>query len=938
MKKMYAAKQAGCLVAAVCFLALLLGLLPLPSAAAEESPQQIVRVGYYYDGDFLYKDENGVYQGYDAEYLYEVAKYTNWVYQFVDFDSFDDALSALTAGEIDIIPDLFQTPERQQKLLFSSDNMGKLYVTLLVPSTDQIHSYNDMESFSGMKVGVLSGSVDGKNFRAWDQNNQLHCKIVEMASVEELMSALDAGQVDGVAITYMGPSNKQRIVAEFAPEYLYFGMPKDRTKLMAELNSAMDQIAARNPEFRTALYQKYLTIKNEETPAFTQEELRYIANSGPICVALSNDSPPFSFLDDKGNFKGAIPDLFARISQLSGLEFTFAEAETQDQAIQNLQTGSVQVIGKLTENAPLMAAQKVRLTDPYMDLFMNMITRKGEPAGNPLAVPVAVKSVYEEVQRETKDDTSQEAVYYPTAQACIQALDQKKVDAALCNSIFTNYLVNHSRASTYTVTALSGYSYRLCMGVRMTAEEDLYSILNKCVQNIDDAEMNEMVLRYSQEEDNSLSAILGRIPTDWLIAYAIILMVALLAAVLALCGLRKHMREEKVLIAQQEKVKQEAEMTARRTEFFGMASHDMRTPLNAILGFSGLAMDADNLDTVRQFLRKIQSAGTLLLELINDTLVIAKTDSKGITLHSAVVDGEELLDAVLLPIRAAAEKKGVSVHFVLPKEELGYIRVDPLYLQKVLLNLLSNAVQFTPSGGQVFFQLETKRQQENQMIWQVIIRDTGVGMSKEFQPKMFELFAQETADGNEGKGAGMGLAIVKRLVEAMHGTIAVRSEKGAGTEFTLSLPVELVPDYVPAAAREEWGDALKNRKILLCEDNGLNAEIVKGLLEKEHMDLVWAKNGREGVQQFAQSAQGEFAAILMDIRMPEMDGYEATGAIRRLPRGDAARIPILALSADAFDDDVAKAKQAGMNAHLAKPIQPEQLYRVLHRWITAQET
>lgn len=918
-------------VAVLSFLILLLQLPVLPILAAEIPSGETIKVGYYYDGDFLKKAPGGIYEGYDVEYLYEIAKYTNWKYEFVDFDGFESAFHALERGEIDLIPNLFKFPDREKKFLFSEEDMGKLYITLIVPDRDTTHSYNDYDALAGMKVGILSASVDGEGFRYWDAEKKLHSDIVEMSSMEELVSALDSGELDAVAFTYMGPSMKHRIVAEFDPEYMYFGMPKDRIELMEQLNDAMNQILVKNPEFKLNLNKKYIsTCDNRNNLIFTKEELNYIKQSDPVTVVVSSATAPFSFVDRDGTIQGAIPDLINCISEMSGLKFQLITADTENESILDLQNNRAQIIGGILENQPLMAHQGIRLTDPYMKMSMNEIVHKGTKQVRSIAVCDAALSVYGQARERAGLTAERNIVRYSSPEACMDALEKKDVDAAFCSTYFLSYLLNHSRDSKYAVTALSGYSSNICMGVSMQEKTQLFSILNKCLQCTDDSMLNEMVLKYSMDQDDSLTAVINRTPAGVILICTLVLLAAIVALMVALLFLRKHARKEKILIAQQEKIRQEAQMNAHRMEFFGAASHDMRTPLNAILGFTNLAKSAKDLAVIREFLLKIEMSGKLMLNLINDTLEVAKTDSKEFALRPVVVDSLELIEEVIVPIRAAAEAKKVILDVDFTRIKMGYIYVDKLYFQKIFLNLLSNAVKFTPAGGKVYFVIQYQNKDGASPEWKATIRDNGIGISREFIPKIFELFAQENSNVNHAEpGTGIGLFIVKRLVDSMNGKIGVSSEKGQGTEFTVTLPMKAISNYEPLRRQGKNFRELEGKKILLCEDNKLNMEITVRLLEKKKMRVICAKEGAEGVAEFKNSEEYEFAAILMDIRMPGMNGFEAAKAIRGLQRRDAAEVPIIAVSADAFKEDIAKSKESGMNAHIAKPIDPERLYSVL---------
>jgi len=372
---------------------------------------------------------------------------------------------------------------------------------------------------------------------------------------------------------------------------------------------------------------------------------------------------------------------------------------------------------------------------------------------------------------------------------------------------------------------------------------------------------------------------------------------------------------------------------AMKSEFLSNVSHDMRTPLNAILGYANLAESAGSLSEKDGYIGKIGSAGNIMLELINDTLDLSKISSGEIILKPEPHLCDEIFQKVISSIGPAADEKHIRLTVDDSRAAKVPVLVDALRLQEIVVNLLSNAVKFTPENGRVSLKIECEQLDERAARDKITVADTGCGMAPDFLAKMYEPFAQERQSADT-VGSGLGLAIVKKLVELMNGSISVVSEPGKGTAFTVRLDFERAA-ALPGAAAEagrSWS-GLRGRRILLAEDNAMNTEIAKAVLASKGMAVTCAENGRAVCRLFAESEPGFFDAILMDIRMPEMDGRDAARAIRRMDRPDAARVPIIAMSADAFDDDIRRCLEAGMNAHVAKPIDPEGLFSALAKAI-----
>ncbi len=371
-----------------------------------------------------------------------------------------------------------------------------------------------------------------------------------------------------------------------------------------------------------------------------------------------------------------------------------------------------------------------------------------------------------------------------------------------------------------------------------------------------------------------------------------------------------------------------------KTMFLASISHDMRTPLNGIIGFTRMAMETDDVEKKQDYLSKIKFSGELLLSLVNDTLELSRMESGKYVLTPEKNDFADVLDGVIVPVRAAAEGKDIQLAVNIAPPPQTALNVDKLRFQEVILNLLSNAVKFTASGGTVLFSVDFLQPEIQGCNTRFVVRDTGIGISQDFIGKIFEPFVQErTTASREIAGTGLGLSIVKRIIDRMGGFITVQSEPGVGTAFTVLLPLEFLDDGGETGRTYLGGEFdFSGGRVLLCEDNELNTEIARTLLEDRGLSVACAANGREGVECFRASAPGDFSAVIMDIRMPEMDGYEAARCIRALSRPDAVTVPIIAMTADAYSEDIQRCHDVGMNDHIAKPIDPVKLFNTLAKW------
>jgi signal transduction histidine kinase/PAS domain-containing protein/ActR/RegA family two-component response regulator len=403
-------------------------------------------------------------------------------------------------------------------------------------------------------------------------------------------------------------------------------------------------------------------------------------------------------------------------------------------------------------------------------------------------------------------------------------------------------------------------------------------------------------------------------------------------------------QKEQMQIEALEKAKCEADAANdAKSAFLSGMSHDLRTPLNGVLGFTAFALKEQDIQKKQEYLEKIDVSGKLLLDLVNDTLELSRIESGKTVLEPETVLQADLIPAVAAAFRPSAEIKNIHYDTIFEIDGSKPVWCDKLKIQKIAVNLISNAIKYTPDNGIVTISLKIVPTEDKGSAYCFTVTDTGIGMSDDFMKQMYEPFAQEKrSELEKSSGTGLGLSIVKKYVDIMGGSITAESRLHEGTRFTVILPVRTDFTGSDPAAGQKSGNTgssaykLDGNHVLLCEDNDMNTEIAVMLLKNRGITAETAKNGKEGVETFAASAAGHFDAVLMDIRMPVMDGYEAARNIRKLDRSDAKTVPIIAMSADAFEENVRAAKEAGMNGYLTKPVIPEKLYDKLHEILSAK--
>ena len=961
-------KRWYCLTVLACLFYALAALTPLAAAAANptDSPaanpaeeaaaltvapaHQQITVGYDVSGSYMYKNEDGEFRGLTVEFLYELAKYTDWQYKFVPFKNWGEAVESLKQDKVDLLPTMLKTPEREQQMFFSTRRMGNIYVALIVPKKDTHSTYGDLSTLQGKRIGVRRGTVDAAKFKEWAANNNLQYTLVEFNGQKDLLQALDAGQMEGAALTYTGLSRAYRAVAEFAPQDMYFAVAPQRRDIFNQLDFAMGRIDIMNPGFFVRS-RRYMEGEMSSIPVFSRSEQEFIQQSPPIRVTILRDAMPFSHLHADGLLHGILPDLYQHLSATSGLKFTFVPVASQQEALEAVKSGRADMVGRILANSFFAHRNNLRLTTPFTKLTLVQLSRRDKAAVKTVALqePALLEMVTKSALPSSGSlpGVSQSLTgKYEVVPDMLRSLAADKVDGVYCDSATANYFLRTHRASEYQMSFLRDNEYELAAGVSAAADYRLAVILDKCIRYLSVDEMTGIITNNSVPLVHDPLEVLNQLPASVILTVvAVLAVIALSMGYLSFLlwrrrGVEKRLAEVRVKNEQmQAQLEADRQITAAKEDFFSHISHDMRTPLNGIIGFTDLAVQERTLGGIKDYLGKIKISSRILLDLINDTLQLSKLERGKYPFSWEEVDGREFLQSNLTPIWAIAREKGVLLSTDTTGMEPARVMVDRLSTQKIFLNILSNAVKFTPAGGKVTVTVTTAPVKAGKLLVTVVIRDTGCGISKEFLPKAFEPFAQERrSESSTQPGNGLGLAIVKKLVEALGGTIAITSEENVGTIVTVQLDFTYKGPAVSAAAAAAQAAPdyakLQGRKILLCEDNFLNTEIAAKILQGQGMTVVKAANGAEGVKLFAASAVGELAAILMDLRMPVLDGFAAARAIRELPREDAATIPILAVSADAYEEDVERCLDAGMNGHIAKPINPRQLYEELTRVIS----
>jgi signal transduction histidine kinase len=926
----------------LCLLGIFLFLMP-ERVLAYARPVQVVKIGVFNYSNYAYQDKQGVWRGMDIECMINVAQHAGFRIEFVDSATDPAFLENLDKGVYDIVADVVKTPAREQKYLFSDMAQGVAYSTLAVRVTDARWEYGNVQQISQMKIGVLGTYFINDEFRKWCKERGLTPTIVEYRDIKTLAEALEKNEVDAEIYTAMYETEglqKFRTILKFLPRDYFYAFRKNDVALKNSFDTALAQILLNNPYYLSDLQKKYAN----QFPAgvlLSNSEREYLANHRLVKVAMVEDNVPYYKVDDSGNFHGIVPEYFKLVSDKTGLKFQYDTYKTFEDAINAVKSGKADMMGTFTGGMIAANQSGVMLTDAFMT-SNNMLLTKNGFEGKPKTIGIRHQSLdpaRREMGQELVGVTLKE---YNNVLACFQGFERGEVDGMVLSTPATTWILKQTNSANYNFKPLPSFEAEMCAAVSQDAN-DLRTIMNKGILATKSG-LGSIVTANTQPENNWRTFIARMSP----VAIAVItgvLLVLVLGLFWALFMLQRRQRERAAVLATQaeterQKLQVEAlrKSTDERNQFFANISHDLRTPLNAIIGFSDLAGQQDDENVVKKYLNKINVAGKLMLDLINDTLTLSKLHSGKLDLKKEPLneDVQILFAPVLESVQELAAAKRIELTVDSSKTLKRVIIGDKLNIQKVLLNLMTNAVKYTPAGGHIKVTFSNEKAPDGGIDSILTVADDGIGMAYDFQQSVFKPFSQESRPGYESNGTGLGLSIVKQLVDAMGGTISFVSAPNQGTTFTVKLRFTEAPagtQVTDAQAEHNKLDVLSGRRLLLCEDNQMNREIACALLHSQGLLVDVAANGQEGVQAFSDSEPGTYAAILMDLRMPVLTGYEATKQIRSLERTDAKTIPIIAMTADAFADDIKACFDVGMNDHVAKPIDPQNLFATLAKYM-----
>ena len=879
-----------------------------------------------------------------VDYLNEIAKYTGWEYEYIDTKG-PAMLNEFVEGKYELMGGNYYIPALEKYYAYPNYNMGYSRSLLLARSDDRsIHSY-DLESMNGKTIGVYENARENiRRLKEFMAINGLYCNIryykqEDMVGKIGLYPYLAKGEIDLLLNNVAHISDSVRVVVAYDSQPYYIVTNPGNKEVLDGLNMALERILDANPNFAAERYAVNFPDRLVNIQ-LSDRDLEYVNERKTITVAVpENWYPLYCKETPLKNHTGIMADVLDEIKSFTGLRFSYVYAKNYADAIRLIQQGDADILGFFLGDENDAAQLGLALSASYVSANNIIVRNKACSYPAPGLVGALVEN-----QRLPSGISVEKIRFYPSIKEALFAVNNGEADFIYgLSSRMEQDILRYHFTNLAPVTLVNDQS-TISFALPIPVDPDLLTILNKAINNLSESERTVIRNRNLESigvSEFSLTDFIYANPLQFMFIVMFVLSVLFTALLLAI-GARM-----KATVIQGNLKRAEAANLAK-SEFLSRMSHEIRTPMNGIVGMSTIAMqNIDNTDKIKDCLEKVIMSSKHLLALINDVLDMSKIESGKVELRHESFNFRAFLQDFENLYGEQAKSKGISYETILASDLEVQIIGDSLRLNQVLSNLLSNALKFTPAKGMIKLRVSKTGEDQENVYLRFEVIDTGCGIAEENYDKIFESFEQENVDVTyKYGGTGLGLSIVKRFTGLMGGGIHVTSVQGSGSTFTVDLPFGKIKEsgkptrFSDINGRNDLAKDcyavdydFKGKRILLVEDNELNREIAEELIGVTGASVESAEDGVQAVEMFKESAEGYYDLILMDVQMPHMDGYEATRCIRALGRSDAQKVPIFAMTANAFAEDVQKSREAGMNAHISKPLNIRAVYKQMNRYL-----
>ncbi|MBR4455326.1 MAG: response regulator [Solobacterium sp.] len=918
------------------------GSLPVIVRTAAEP--DVIRVGYYENEVFQEGAEPGVIKtGYAYEYYRKISEYTGWNYEYV-YGGFSELYEMLETGEIDLLAGLAYRPERAEVISYPDAIMGK-ETYYLVKHDRNTAITADPQSMNGTKIGVLNSAMV-EVLNRYLKENHVSAEVITFADHPQLLSAFDTETIDVLAAESNGTAVREhaQVIGSFGASDYYLCVSRKRPDLLRQLNEAQMLLEAEEPHYLSSLNAKYYSV-SVTARAFSQVEREWIETHPQLKIGYLDEFLPYSDTDSKGMTTGLVKDLFPALLSslgLSDIRLSYQGFRSYDELIEAIGNGEIDVVFPVGGGLYYSEESGIYQTNAVVSTPADIVYKGvyDEAAEQSFAVNENNRLQYYFVTTFYPDA---EIVYVPSALACLDAVAAGTAGCTMADGMRAYYLLKNSRYRNLSFRQTSG-SVDRSAGVKI-GNEGLLKLLNRGINVLGSEWGQNMAYQYT---DGLYTYSMQDFFRDNLTEASLIVLGAVSLLVFFLVRDTKRTKKEAMekegarlvleqknreLAASKEALFKALENAKRadraKTVFLNNMSHDIRTPMNAIVGFTSLAEShIGNQEQVRDYLKKISVSSSHLLSLINDVLDMSRIESGKLTINEAEMNLPEVIHELGTIIQSGISAKQLSLFIDAQDIVHETIISDKLRISQILLNILSNAIKFTPAEGTIWFRVTERplaSEDCNMSEYEFRIRDHGIGMSEEFQKKIFDEFSRERSSTVSGiQGTGLGMAITKRIVDRMNGTVSVTSALNEGSEFIVKLPCRTVSDDT----EKEPVPQLQNLHILTVDDDRDACRSLSTMLENLGLRPEWTCNPKEAAElaKNAIEANDPFRAFIVDLVMPLQSGIETVKAIRTAAGGD---VPVIMLTAYDWTDQEEEARNAGVSVFCAKPVFPSQLKQML---------
>lgn len=898
------------------------------SAFAAEEQTVRLRVAFPESQGFTMTGDNGNRSGLVVDYLYEIAKYTGWSYEFIDTDA-NDMTKDFIAGKYDLMGGTYYSKAFEEYFAYPDYSCGNTKAVLLASQDNTSIKGYDLRDLNGKTIGVVERAADNvRRLKEFLSANGLNCTLKPYTSKEvaanQINMDLRNGKIDLKLGNAVDDTGEFRAAAYFDAQPHYLVVQPDNQELLDQLNWAMERILLSDPQFSEEVYKRYFDDTGVENLLLSEEEKTYIDQKGTVTVAVPKYYHPLYCIGyEDGDHVGLVPELLEKITIRYGIKFSYILADSYAHAQQLVIDGKADMAGIFFDDSADAMRSELVQTKSYAALNDLIVRNRSVtyPADGLTCGLLEGRQLPSYVK-------ASKVTYFSTIEEVVSAVNTGKVDFACGLSARVEQMMQEKIYTNVVPVTLSTNRMSISFAVPMPANPELLSIINKGINSLSEEDRNSLLdhnLVSIGDAKVSLKSFMETNPILSITAIsAFLLLITMVIVIIANMRVKNANMQKNI-------AKAEADNRAK-SEFLSRMSHEIRTPMNAIVGTTALIAMKDNIpESIKGNVAKLTSTSQYLLGLINDILDMSRIDNGMLSIVNEDFSLQQLLDELCSMMQTQAQARGITLCCETDFKHSD-LKGDAIRLKQVLMNLVSNAIKFTPAGGEVHLAVEETADSDIQASYLFRVSDTGIGIKAEDLERIFESFEQIGANQMRSQGTGLGLPISRNIVQLMGGTLKVKSKINAGSEFyfciplTFGKPIEFKTQLEPAVHFE-------NVRILLAEDNPINAEIAIDILELKGIQTELARDGTEAVKCFEQSAPGYYDLILMDMRMPNMGGLEATKAIRASAHSDAIKIPIIALTANSFQEDRDMANDAGMNDFLTKPLEIDLFCTVLQKWI-----